>query len=126
MSQMLPVEIKKTGPREVTVSWDDGHESILSTSYLRLECRCAGCVNEMTGERMLDPESIPPEITVTSAEHVGRYGIKFVFSDGHDNGIYTWRHLREICPCSDCRSALGPASDSGAATGHSGPVPKRG
>jgi DUF971 family protein len=99
---MTPLEIKKTGPGELTVSWDDGHQSLFPIKYLRSECMCAGCVNEMTGERMLDPHSVPDDITVTSAEHVGRYGIKFSFSDGHGHGIYTWRRLREICPCPEC------------------------
>lgn len=105
---MIPVEIKKSGPYEITVLWDDGHESVFQTRYLRSECMCAGCVNELTGERMLDPETVPRDITVTSAEHVGRYGVKFVFSDGHDDGIYTWRRLREICPCPECRSRMSP------------------
>ena len=100
---MIPVEIKKTGPRELTVSWDDGHKSIFGIKYLRSECACAGCVDEMTGERMLDPDSVPEDITVTAAEHVGRYGVRFAFSDGHGAGIYTWRRLREICRCPECR-----------------------
>jgi len=100
---MIPVEIKKTGPFELTVFWDDGHRSVFTTKYLRTECACAGCVDEITGERMLDPDSVPEDITVTAGEHVGRYGIRFSFSDGHGAGIYTWQRLREICPCPECR-----------------------
>jgi len=100
---MIPTEIKKTGPCELTVSWDDGHTSVFGIKYLRSECMCAGCVNEMTGERMLDARSIPEDLTITAAEHVGRYGVRFSFSDGHGEGIYTWRRLREICPCPICR-----------------------
>jgi DUF971 family protein len=100
---MIPTEIKKTGPCELTVSWDDGHTSVFGIKYLRSECMCAGCVNEMTGERMLDAGSIPDDLTITAAEHVGRYGVRFSFSDGHGEGIYTWRRLREICLCPICR-----------------------
>ena len=100
---MVPTEIKKTGPCELTVSWDDGHLSIFRIKYLRSECMCAGCVNEMTGERTLDPTSVPEDVTITGAETVGRYGVRFAFSDGHGEGIYTWRRLREICPCAVCR-----------------------
>src|SRR5262245_21572647 len=99
---MIPREIKKTGPTEITVAWDDGHISRFTAKHLRVECRCAGCVDEITGRRILDPESVSEAITVVSAEHVGRYGVKFVFSDGHDDGIFTWSRLREICGCSDC------------------------
>jgi DUF971 family protein len=101
-----PIEIKKTGPSEVRVDWDDGHQSLLPIRYLRSQCMCAACVNEITGERMLDPDSIPQDITVTSAEHVGRYGVKFQFSDGHGIGIYTWERLRGICPCHICAGGL--------------------
>ena len=52
---------------------------------------------------MLDPNTISEDITVLSAEHVGRYGVKFTFSDRHDNGIYTWENLRAICPCDQCK-----------------------
>lgn len=102
MSTPTPLEINKTGPTEITVRWDDGHMSVFSIKYLRTECGCARCVSEVTGERLLNPFSVPDDITVVGAEHVGRYGVKFVFSDGHDDGIYTWVRLRELCPCSEC------------------------
>lgn len=102
MPPPVPLEIKKTGPQEITVWWEDGHTSLFTTKYLRSECTCAGCVSEITGKRILDPDSVPDDITVLSAEHVGRYGIKFVFSDYHDDGIYTWTRLREICLCDEC------------------------
>ena len=99
----IPTDIKKTAPTEITVTWDDGHLSVFNIKYLREQCRCAGCVSEMTGERILDPESVREDLSVASAEHVGRYGVRFIFSDGHDDGIYTWARLREICPCGKCR-----------------------
>ena len=103
MPEPTPLEIKKTGPREITVRWSDGHTSVFNTRYLRSECMCANCVNEITGKRMLDPKSVPEDITVTAAQHVGRYGVKFVFSDRHDDGIYTWERLRQLCPCDECK-----------------------
>jgi DUF971 family protein len=108
MATEPPIEIKKTGPREITVRWADGHTSLFNTKYLRAECMCANCVNEITGQRMLDPASISEEVTVTGAEHVGRYGVKFVFSDRHDDGIYTWERLRQICPCPVCKPEMKP------------------
>ena len=104
----LPVEIKKTGAHAITVSWDDGHVSVLPIKYLRSECMCAHCVSEVTGLRILDPRTVSEDLTVLSAEHVGRYGIKFVFSDRHDDGIYTWERLRELCRCDECARASGP------------------
>ena len=103
MPTPLPLEITKTGAQEITIRWDDGHVSLYQIKYLRSECTCAMCVNEITGRRMLDPNTISEDITVLSAEHVGRYGVKFTFSDRHDNGIYTWENLRAICPCDQCK-----------------------
>ena len=100
----IPVELKKTGPCETTVTWDDGHVSIFTTKYLRCECTCAGCVSEITGQRILDPATVPEDVSIKGAQHVGNYGVQFFFSDNHSNGIYTWTRLREICPCQECRS----------------------
>ena len=102
MAIPIPTEITKTAPTEITMIWDDGHRSVFSIKYLRAECACANCVNEITGRRMLNPARIREDITIVSAEHVGRYGVKFTFSDRHDDGIYTWSRLREICPCPEC------------------------
>ena len=98
----LPLEIKKTGADQITVRWDDGHISTFDIKYLRSECSCANCVSEITGLRILDPATVSDDITVLGAEHVGRYGVKFTFSDRHDNGIYTWERLRALCPCPEC------------------------
>jgi DUF971 family protein len=100
-----PIEIKKTGATEITVVWDDGHLSVYAIKYLRSECLCANCVNEVTGLRILDPRTVADNLTVLGAEHVGRYGVKFMFSDQHDDGIYTWERLRELCPCEECKAA---------------------
>jgi DUF971 family protein len=37
-----------------------------------------------------------------SIDSVGRYAIRFHWSDGHSTGIYTFEHLRELCPCPIC------------------------
>jgi DUF971 family protein len=104
MSVPIPLEIKKTGAREITIRWNDGHASRFPIKYLRSECTCAMCVNEITGLRVLDPATVSEDLTVLNAEHVGRYGVKFLFSDRHDNGIYTWENLRAICPCDECNA----------------------
>jgi DUF971 family protein len=100
----LPLEITKTGARQLTVRWDDGHTSVYPIRLLRAECTCAVCVNELTGARTLDPATIGEEITILDAQHVGRYGVRFKFSDQHDQGIYTWERLRAICPCDLCHT----------------------
>jgi len=107
----LPLEIKKTGGREITVRWDDAHVSVFSIKFLRSECTCANCVSEVTGLRILDPRTVSEDLTVLNAEHVGRYGVKFTFSDRHENGIYTWERLRALCPCAECSAARARSND---------------
>jgi len=43
-----------------------------------------------------------PRVTAKSANAVGNYAIQIQFSDGHATGIYSYEHLREICPCEAC------------------------
>jgi DUF971 family protein len=56
----------------------------------------------------LAPGTLPmfkPTAKPISAEGVGRYAIKFNWNDNHDLGIYSWRLLRDLCPCAECVAA---------------------
>jgi DUF971 family protein len=33
---------------------------------------------------------------------VGHYAYKITWNDGHDTGIFTLEHLRELCQCAEC------------------------
>ncbi|MBL8149780.1 MAG: DUF971 domain-containing protein [Blastocatellia bacterium] len=101
---VFPTEVSKTAPAEVTIKWNDNHTTIFQTFFLRCECTCAGCVNEFTGERILDVSKVAKDVTINNAQHVGNYGVQFFFSDRHSNGIYTWERLRQLCPCPTCSS----------------------
>ncbi|MCP4189761.1 MAG: DUF971 domain-containing protein [Planctomycetaceae bacterium] len=92
----------------LTISWPDGHEWSYPCKYLRESCRCAQCVHEITGELLLDPDSIPASIRIDGAKLVGNYALKIIWSDGHDTGLYTWSRLRELCCCSKCQTCDGP------------------
>jgi DUF971 family protein len=98
-----PVEIEKVGGVAIRVRWEDGHEGIYPNAYLRLNCRCASCVQEWTGEVMIKPEMIPSDIVPLKISPVGNYAIHIHWSDGHETGIYAFTLLREICPCEHCR-----------------------
>lgn len=98
-----PAEIAPTEDGSaLRIRWEDGHESIYEPRYLRLHCPCAGCVDEMTGERMLTPGMVPEGIYPEAIEYVGRYALQFVWSDGHATGIYPFEYLRRLCPCEAC------------------------
>jgi PAS domain S-box-containing protein len=53
-------------------------------------------VDEMTGERILDPATIPADIQPTGLSFSGNYALKIAWSDGHSTGLYTWDLLAEI------------------------------
>jgi DUF971 family protein len=83
--------------RSLLVKWHDGHERRLPYLRLRAQCMCACCVDEITGERILDVEGIDPDIAIDGMELVGNYALKIRWSDGHDTGLYTWEHLQRLC-----------------------------
>ncbi len=99
-----PVEIRRVD-REVHITWDDGHRTVYANKALRERCPCAACVHEVTGERMLDPASVPADIRAEEISLVGRYAVKVRWSDRHSTGIYTFARLRADCPCEVCVAA---------------------
>ncbi len=97
-----PRSIRKGDELHLEITWEDGHESSFSTGALRRACPCAGCVNEWTGEPILDPGAVLDSVKPIRVEPVGRYAIRIVWDDGHDTGIYTFASLRSLCPCTRC------------------------
>jgi ATP-binding protein involved in chromosome partitioning len=96
MTGITPTEIERVGHEELHITWEDGRKSVLQNRRLRLACACAACVDEMSGERTLDPATVPEEIWPTQIELVGHYAISITWSDGHATGIYTFDHLRAL------------------------------
>lgn len=95
------------------VVWKDGHVSEYLPRYLRLACPCAGCVDEMTGERILSPGMVPEDVHPHSIQYVGRYALQFFWSDGHSTGYYTFEYLRRLCPCAECADGAAPEASEG-------------
>ncbi len=78
------------------LGWGDGRQGRLAPRDLRIDCACAKCRNEVSGERMLDPDGVPLDVRVTRIWSVGNYALGMAFSDGHDTGIYTFKALRAM------------------------------
>jgi ATP-binding protein involved in chromosome partitioning len=92
----MPLEIVGLGKSSIRFVWDEGDEDLWSARDLRIQCVCALCQSETTGERLLDPDSVPSDLTVTHMELVGNYGVAIHFSDGHTTGIYRLTRLYEL------------------------------
>ena len=109
------VNVNVSSGTGVDIEWADGHCSHYSFTYLRDACPCALCDEERrkTGRQPGDPpQAKPGDLPMfrpgakpVRAEAVGRYAIRFDWSDGHMHGIYSWELLRELCPCQECRAA---------------------
>jgi DUF971 family protein len=94
----------------VDVVWSDMHASHYDFPYLRDSCPCAMCNDEReqkakSGSSAASVAVLPmfkPRVTAKAASSVGNYAIQIQFSDSHATGIFSFSHLREICPCEAC------------------------
>lgn len=91
-----PVRIARRDPSRIDFDWQDGVSSGASAAEIRRGCPCAHCVDEHSGRPLLDPASVPNDLTQKGVALVGNYAISIVFSDGHRTGIFTWANLRRI------------------------------
>jgi DUF971 family protein len=78
------------------VTWPDDRVDRLRYHRLRSECPCASCRDEWTGERVLDPASIRPDLKLVAMENIGTYAVQLAWNDGHSSGLFTWEFLRAL------------------------------
>jgi len=89
-----PEAIDVTADHALRITWPGGKQFTVPARELRDGCPCAGCVEEMTGKKLLDPATIPADIRPLAINPVGNYAIQVDWSDGHGTGLYTWATLR--------------------------------
>ena len=76
------------------VAFDDGAKFSLPVEYLRVFSPSAEVRGHGPGQEVLQVGK--RNVAVTAIDPVGVYAVKFVFSDGHDTGIYSWDYLYEL------------------------------
>ena len=92
----VPTDIQALSNEGVlAISWST-RKAELPFVELRGHCTCAHCVNEWTGEQILDTSTISKDIKIVNLELVGSYAVRIHWSDGHNSGLYTWERLSEI------------------------------
>jgi len=104
------------GDNTVTITWPDGFGSTYPVPYLRSWCPCAGCQGHST---RIAHRPAPADTRVAGLWEVGAYALGVKYSDGHDDGIYSWTWLRRIAFESPPQGRKLGAFDSGV---YSGPV----
>jgi len=114
------VRVKKTEGTGMEIDWRDGHTSSWSFAWLRNACPCATCheEREASGRPPGVPKPKPQTLLVmyeapvrpVETSPVGKYALRFKWSDGHESGIYSWDYLRRVCQCDACTSAAAIAN----------------
>lgn len=98
-----PVEIEyHSGDDILHMKFSDDHVADYPTLYLRGYCPCARCQGHSGKEPEWQTVRQHRQIEVVDVEQVGNYAIAITWGDGHDTGIYSFRKLREMCPCQEC------------------------
>ena len=110
-----PEHIAISKSKGIEIDWKDGHHSSYGVEYLRDWCPCATCAGTHgttpRPKTMSAPAAPASPFKMFTAkqrmveiEPVGSYALRIVWSDGHNTGIYSYDHLRHICPCPECRA----------------------
>lgn len=91
-----PKKVFRTKDGCLGFEWNDGTRGAASVRDLRLACPCALCVDEHTGEKILDDSTVPSDIALMKIQSIGRYAAGLTFSDGHNSGIYPYDKLYNL------------------------------
>lgn len=76
-----------------------GQHYTLTSEFLRVLSPSAEVRGHGKGQEVLQVGK--QWVEISGVEPVGNYGIKLIFNDGHDTGIYTWPYLSELCQNQD-------------------------
>jgi DUF971 family protein len=81
---------------EISIGEDDNQESdTLSPAELRRDCKCAACVEELSGKQILKPEDVKDSIKPVSMNPTGNYALSVDWSDGHKS-LYPYKQIRSV------------------------------
>lgn len=92
-----PLKIRAVKEQRILeLKWGDGTTDRFPFRFIRGRCPCASCVDEVTGERVVDVENVAEDVQPTEMGFSGNYALRFNWSDGHHTGLYTWTYLRQL------------------------------
>src|SRR6476660_6430823 len=74
--------------RVLEIAFSDGKRFRLPCELLRVYSPSAEVRGHGPGQEVL--QAGKKDVGIKAIEPIGMYAVKFVFSDGHDTGIYSW------------------------------------
>ena len=80
--------------RVLDIVFDDGRSFSLPVEYLRIFSPSAEVRGHGPGQEVLQVGK--RDVNISAVEPVGVYAVKFVFTDGHNTGIYSWDYLYDL------------------------------
>jgi DUF971 family protein len=80
--------------RMLDIAFDDGKSFSMPVEYLRVFSPSAEVRGHGPGQEVL--QTGKSQVNISAIEPIGMYAVKFVFSDGHDTGIYSWEYLYDL------------------------------
>ena len=89
------------GAKRTEIEWGDGHKGVYPHEILRGYCPCAGCQGHEATIKFVSPTAA--QLDLDEIEPVGNYALRLQWFDGHGSGIYSYRYLRGLCHCDECR-----------------------
>ena len=99
-AELKPLALRREGDG-LAIDWADGARTFVAWRTLRAGCPCASC-NE---DRLKPPDPLrlvsDAQVAAGPPQPVrmvprGHYAYQVVWNDGHDTGIYTLEHLRQL------------------------------
>ena len=93
MAKLTEIRLNRAEKR-LELAWDDGTRAALEAEYLRVESPSAEVQGHGPGQRVIVPGR--RHVGIMRVEPVGLYGVRLVFDDLHDTGIYSWEFLRTL------------------------------
>jgi DUF971 family protein len=82
------------GSKILEVSFTDGSVFRLPCEFLRVYSPSAEVRGHGPGQEVL--QTGKQSVNINAIEPVGTYGVRLIFSDGHDTGLYSWDYLHGL------------------------------
>jgi DUF971 family protein/cellulose biosynthesis protein BcsQ len=81
-------------------------DATMTPAALRRACRCAACVEEMTGRQILKPSDVKESVKPLRMSSTGNYALSVDWNDGH-RSLYPYRQIKALLPNGGDSSSAG-------------------